>query len=259
MPSHFLNFPGLRTLKTHQYQLTQRIVGDVARACAMGCVHGPTGTGKTFAVEAALEAVEGFPQIYCAMPADSNVTPFRLACQLYRAITGAEPPSKAKSQYPLVDALDDYLAAPERLLVLDEAQRMDSRCLDLVRRLYDSRRTHFGVLFVGGDGCWERLSREPMLKSRIYRRLPFMPLPPQAVPRWIRIFHAIYRRTDPELLTHIDDVYAEGVLRNWTSFTKSAADMCDEWGKEYVDEEIVKNVLALMGQGIEEYGVGRGD
>lgn len=33
------------------------------------------------------------------------------------------------------------------------------------------------ILLVGGNGCWEVLSREPMLASRICRRVRFGPLP----------------------------------------------------------------------------------
>lgn len=249
MPYHFLDFPGLRTLKTRQYQLTQRIVADVAKNLATGCVHGSTGTGKTFAVEAALDALVQLPIVYCPLSAVRNVTPYQLARTLFRAVTGAEPP-KTQSRFPLLEALEDYLAAPERLIVLDEAQRLNGDCLEMVRQLHDSRRTRFAVLYVGGDGCWERLSREPMLKSRIFRRLPFMPLSPEAVPRLIRRYHSIYARADDDLLTYINDTYADGILRNWAGFTKTAADLCTETGREHLDEVVVGNVFTLMGGGV---------
>jgi type II secretory pathway predicted ATPase ExeA len=251
MPYHFLNFPGPRTLKTRQYQLTQRIVADVARNLAMGCVHGPAGTGKTFAVEAALESLVKIPIVYCPLSTMSNVTPYQLARELFRAVTGAEPP-RVRGRFPLVEALEDYLAAPERLIVLDEAQRLSGDCLEMIRQLYDSRKTRFAVLYVGGNGCWERLSREPMLKSRIFRRLPFIPLSLEAVPRFMRYYHSIYAQADDDQLIYIDETYAEGVLRNWASFTKTAAELCSESGREHVDDVVVANVLSLMGGGIED-------
>ena len=251
MPHHFLDFPGVRTLKTRQYQLTQRIVADVAKNLAMGCVHGPAGTGKTFAVEAALEALIEIPIVYCPLSTMNNVTPYQLARELFRAVTGAEPP-RVRGRFPLVEALEDYLAAPDRLIVLDEAQRLNGDCLEMIRQLHDSRRTRFAVLYVGGNGCWERLSREPMLKSRIFRRLPFMPLSPESIPRLIRYYHSIYAQSDNELLTYIDETYAEGVLRNWASFTMTAAELCNDSGREHVDDVVVGNVMALMGGGVED-------
>ena len=44
------------------------------------------------------------------------------------------------------------------------------------RYLHDHDDTAFGLLYVGGNGCWEVLSREPMLRSRIFRRVRFGPM-----------------------------------------------------------------------------------
>src|SRR5260370_25806299 len=55
MPQHFVNLPGAATLPTRQYQLTGQIIEDLIAESATGVVHGPAGTGKTYAVQAALE------------------------------------------------------------------------------------------------------------------------------------------------------------------------------------------------------------
>ncbi len=52
MPQHFVNLPGAATLPTRQYQLTGQIIDDLIAELATGVVHGPAGTGKTYAVEA---------------------------------------------------------------------------------------------------------------------------------------------------------------------------------------------------------------
>jgi hypothetical protein len=57
MPQHFVNLPGAATLPTRQYQLTGQIIEDLIAESATGVVHGPAGTGKTYAVQAALEQV----------------------------------------------------------------------------------------------------------------------------------------------------------------------------------------------------------
>jgi hypothetical protein len=38
---------------------------------------------------------------------------------------------------------------------------------------------------VGGDGCWQILSREPMLHSRLYHRVTLAPLASDSVLRWM--------------------------------------------------------------------------
>jgi DNA transposition AAA+ family ATPase len=58
---------------------------------------------------------------------------------------------------------------------VDEAQRLTSECIEFLRYLHDHPHTRFALILVGGDGCWEVLSREPMLRSRIFRRLNFGP------------------------------------------------------------------------------------
>ncbi|MFE2870947.1 hypothetical protein [Embleya sp. NPDC059259] len=55
MPRHFVDLAGAATLPTGHFQLTARIVRDLVDQAATGVIHGPAGTGKTYAVEAALE------------------------------------------------------------------------------------------------------------------------------------------------------------------------------------------------------------
>jgi hypothetical protein len=52
-----------------------------------------------------------------------------------------------------------------------------------------------------------------MLRSRIFRRLPFKRLAREQVPALMRGYHRIYADAAEELLLDIDDVYAHGTLR----------------------------------------------
>jgi len=49
--------------------------------------------------------------------------------------------------------------------------RLASECIEFLRYLHDHPRIRFALILVGGDGCWEVLAREPMLRSRIFRRV----------------------------------------------------------------------------------------
>ncbi|MEU9048549.1 MULTISPECIES: ATP-binding protein [unclassified Kitasatospora] len=60
------------------------------------------------------------------------------------------------------------LSAYPRTLVLDEVQWLSSDQLEYVRYLWDDPYTRLAVVFVGGEGCYQTLRKEPMLSSRIF-------------------------------------------------------------------------------------------
>jgi hypothetical protein len=68
----------------------------------------------------------------------------RVAAELVTALTGTAPPT-SRSRFHLISHLVGLRAGQPRLVVVDEAQRLDGECI------------------------------EPMLRSRIFRRLPVRP------------------------------------------------------------------------------------
>ncbi len=128
--------------------------------------------------------------------------------------------------------------------------RRSGECIELLRHLHDHSDTRFALLYVGGDGCWEVLSREPMLRSRIFRRLPFRPMPKDKVPALMRGYHPIYAGADDTLLQGIDDTYARGSMRDWAVFTLTAAQLCADAGLTGIDTEVVTNANVLLGAGL---------
>jgi type II secretory pathway predicted ATPase ExeA len=251
MPRHFAGLDGAATLATAQFQLTARIVADLIASQATGVIHGPAGTGKTYAVEAALEIlthdhepVTAYTLAFAPGPTMRQVTD-----ALVHALTGASVPSH-RSRFYLTAALTGLLSGPPRLVVIDEAQRLNGDCIELLRHLHDHPDTRFALLYVGGDGCWEVLSREPMLRSRVFRRLPFQPLPRAQVPALMRGYHSIYHGADDPLLLDIDDTCAHGSLRDWAVFTRTAVTLCDESGRDCIDETVAASAYALLGGGV---------
>lgn len=119
----------------------------------------------------------------------------------------------------------------------------------MLRHLHDDENTRFGLLYVGGHGSWEVLSREPMLASRIWRRLAITPLDRDVVPEVIRSYHPMYDGADDELLHYIDDRFAHGIWRNWASFSATAHQLATRVGRTRIDEEIVTNAFALHSGG----------
>ena len=136
------------------------------------------------------------------------------------------------------------------LVVVDEAQNLNRECIEFLRHLGEDPRRRGAMLLVGGDGCWDVLSREPMLRSRVFRRVAFTPLSTADVLRIIPSYHPLYATASDELIRFIDLHCGHGNFRNWASFTLSARDLCREVGRAEVDEQIARNVFALLGGGV---------
>lgn len=251
MPRHFAGLAGAAILPTGTFQLAARVMDDLVANNAVGVLHGPAGTGKTFAMEAALERqTSRNPNLaITTLSFTAHPTMRLVADQLLTELTGAAIPS-SRNRFQITARLMDLLAHPKRLVVVDEAQRLNSDCIEMLRHLHDDTKTNFALLYVGGNGCWEVLSREPMLRSRIFRRLPFRRIPPGDIPALIRDYHRIYEGADPDLLRSIDETYTHGTMRDWAVFTHTAAALCDDAGRERIDTEVVANAYTLLGGGV---------
>ena len=250
---HFLALDGARTLPTDSLLLVERAVGDLVAAAAMGVVHGGAGLGKTFAVERALRDTarhEDAPSV-CWVSFPSRPTMRLVAATLLEELSGVA--AGRRDRFTLTALLLEELsggAVGTRVIVVDEAQQLNQECIEFLRYLHDHRLTRFTLLLVGGDGAWQVLSREPMLRSRIYRRVRVAPLTTAQVTALIPTFHPVYGGVDAQLLAFIDDHFAHGNLRDWAAFTATAAGLCLEAGRDRVDAEITRNAFALHGGGV---------
>lgn len=242
-PRHHLDLGGAATLHTTPLALTRRAVDDLVSARAMGVVHGPAGCGKTFAWQTAAARLE-VP--VCAVQFPSRPSMLRVAQKLLDAFLGYIPKGTSSR---LGDQLIDLLAEAPRLIVIDEAQWLNRECIEYLRHLHDDPATRFGLLLAGGEGCWQVLSREPMLHSRLHRRVVFRPMDRDAVLRAIPGYHPIYEQADPETIAEIDDRFAHGNLRAWAEFTHTASDICTANQQPAVTPQVTAAVLALHGHG----------
>ena len=243
MARHFLELADAATIPTEAYLLTHRTVADLYEAGAMGAVHGEAGTGKTFAVEEALTNAQSIEACWLSFP--SRPTMRLVATSLLAALTRSASPDR--NRFEATAQLVDVLSHGRRVIVIDEAQRLNRECIEFLRHLHDHPLTTFALVLVGGDGCWEVLSREPMLRSRIYRRVVFRPLSRRQVLTVIHQYHPLYHEVADELVDFIDDHFAHGTFRNWAAFTRSALDLCQWTGRPTLDEAIARNVFALHG------------
>jgi hypothetical protein len=243
MPRHFLDLEGAATVATEPLRLTHRAVADLRRAHAMGVVHGDAGLGKTFAVEDAMLTSTQMAEA-CWTSVGSRLTLRQLTLDLLGLLTRRQfDTTRHKATYELIE----ILAERPRLLILDESQRLSSDGIELLRHLHDHPATQFALLLVGGNGCWEVLSREPMLRSRIYRRIHFQPLSPQQVLEVLPGYHPLYAQTDPDLLSLVDESYAHGNWRAWASFTRTALELATQTGRVRLLRQLHDPELAALG------------
>ena len=241
--------PGARIISTPQLQMTRHVVTDIAAHQAVGVIHGNAGLGKTFAVRTCTQAMAAgareAPQV-CPVSFTPQPTLRQIADGLHLALTGSQG---SASRFSITRQLITELARTPRLVVVDEAQRLTGHGIELLRYLHDDENTRFGLLYVGGDGCWQVLSREPMLASRIWRRLAITPLDRTVVPEALRGYHPMYAEADDDLLHYIDDRLAHGIWRNWASFSSTAYLLAQRAQRSHLDEEIVTNAFALHSGG----------
>jgi hypothetical protein len=246
MTPHFLGLENAATIKTRFFALTDLAVQHAIKAQAMAAFHGDAGLGKTFAVESAIARHTTPGELHWTeFPARTTMK--FVAQTLLRVITGVE---HLGQRFALSEELIEILSHKARVLVIDEAQRLNRECIEYLRYLHDAPQTKFTLLLVGGNGCWDVLSREPMLRSRIFRRVAFESLATNEVLVTIPNFHPIYKATDPETILFVDDYFTHGNFRDWASFTLSAAELCKAAGEDKLTEAIARNVFALHGGGV---------
>ena len=246
MARHFLDLDGAQVLPTPGLQLVEQAVVDVLACDAMGVIHGPAGLGKTFAVERALA---GRGAVGCWSTFPSRPTMRLVAASLFEQLTGS--PAGRGSRFVLMDQVIEELSTRRRVVVVDEAQRLNTECIEFLRHLHDHPHTRFALLLVGGDTAWNVLPREPMLRSRVYRRVRFEALSPEQVCALIGEFHPIYAGVDRGLLLFIDEHFAHGNLRDWAAFTQTAAKLCAGHDQPVIDERAARNAFALHSGGVD--------
>ena len=228
---------------TDYTRATADAVGDLVRHHAMGCVYGEAGLGKTFSVAAAVTAARQADPLLrtCSERFPSGWTRNQIAIRLLAAMTG-DPDHRGNLQR-LSLSLADQLSQGRWLLVIDVAQNLTKVGMDFLRYLHDEPSTRFALLLVGGNGCYQTLSREPMLRSRIYWLVEFRPLTRAEVLALVRGLHPIYADASDDLLSVIDELACHGQWRAWAHFTTAALDVVASTGRPGIDEEIVGNVL----------------
>jgi len=238
---HYQMLDGAAVLATEDLLDARDLIGEITAAVAMGAIYGPAGTGKSFAVE---EAIADRREVdYVRTDFRARPTMRYVRQELGRLLGVTTSTGAFEADWALKRALSERF----RLVIIDEAQWLNRECFEYLRHLHDDPDTRFALLFVGGDGCYEVLRREPMLDSRLYAYQRFGPLTPAAVLAVIPTYHPIYAAADAAVLRLVDDTCGHGNFRSWARFTCHASRLCRRTGRTVCDEEIARNAFRTLG------------
>lgn len=237
----WLGVPHARVVETAPFRLAADALEDICAELAMGAFTGVAGTGKTFSVRTLLSHRCSLP--YTCVEFDRRPTMLSVSRTLLSKL-GA--PEIRGNKHSLIDPLVERLLKP-RLIVIDEAQRLNEECIDHVRSLHDRAETNFAVALLGGNGCFETLKGEPMLKSRIWRWTSVEPMEEDEVIEHLPRYHALYEHATEKQLLYVDRTFAHGSFRDWAGFTMTVLRLQRRTGKSALDDELLHTALVKHG------------
>jgi len=136
-----------------------------ARIChidgEIGVVYGMAGIGKTCAVK----EYAARNQDVILIEADNGYTTKDLFSELIRKCGGYSGNSINEMKSGVIDRLKDS----GRLIIVDEAENLPFKAIDLLRRVYD--KAGVGVLFVGINRLYESLIQKRVVYSYVLSRI----------------------------------------------------------------------------------------
>jgi len=234
---------------TKEFLLSQIALEDVIEYRAMGAFVGIAGTGKTFTIKELVASLKDVRVIWVEF--ENEPTERHMAQVLLKKLADRETnATRYKISSQILDELS--LQGPDEpiLLVIDEAQRLTTKNFEYLRYLHDHAQCEFALLFLGGNNCWEKLRAEPMLESRIFRRVNFRPMSTADVLRSMRVYHPMYELASDELIGRID-AHCRGIFRQWAQVTTTIQDLHQRRGVDLIDRDLALAAAELVAVAID--------
>nr|DAU52934.1 MAG TPA: putative ATPase [Caudoviricetes sp.] len=215
-----------------------KYIFEIGRLChtkgKIGVCAGKAGIGKTVAVK---RYVQDFVDSIL-IESDSGYTAKSLLLEIHKrlGLTGKG------SVYDLMSEVVTKLNQSGRLLIIDEAENLPYRALEITRRIHD--KTGVGVLLVGRNILFENLRGFNNQYDQLYSRVKYHKLIDRLLPQdVIKILETVNQ--DPDLSqTYLQ--YSEGNTRKLEHLISHSIAVARTNSKTKVDKAIIKHTSKLL-------------
>lgn len=215
-----------------------KYISEIARLChtqgKIGVCVGRAGLGKTVAVKEytknALDAI--------LIESDSGYTAKSLLKEIHRRLAL----SGKGSVYDLMGEVVNKLNQSGRLLIIDEAENLPYRALEITRRIHD--KTGVGVLLVGRNILFENLRGFNNQYDQLYSRVKYHKLLDRLlIQDVVKILESAGQ--DPKLAeTYLQ--YSDGNTRRLEHLITHSISIAKFNGKAAVDVAVIKQTSKLL-------------
>ena len=215
-----------------------KYIGEIARLChtkgSIGVCVGNAGLGKTFAVKNYTN--EFMDSIL--IESDSGYTAKSMLLEIHKRL-GL---SGKGSVYSLMDEVVNKLNNSGRLLIIDEAENLPYRALELARRIHD--KAGVGVLLIGRHILYENLRGFNNQYDQLYSRVKYYKMLDKLKMQDVnKILAAANQNTDlAETYFHC----SEGNTRRLEHLITLSTDVALNNGMSEVDSAVIKETSKLL-------------
>ena len=215
-----------------------KYVTEIGRLChtqgKIGVCTGKAGLGKTVAVKRYTK--EFLDSIL--IESDSGYTAKSLLKEIHRRLSL----SGKGSVYDLMDETIRKLNQSGRLLIIDEAENLPYRALEITRRIHD--KTGIGVLLIGRNILLENLKGYNNQYDQLYSRVKYTKIIDKLLIQDVRKILETIGQDSKLAETYL--LYSDGNTRRLEHLISHSISIAKINGKAAVDDSVIKQTSKLL-------------
>ena len=216
-----------------------KYISEIGRLChtkgKIGVCVGRAGLGKTCAVK---EYTKNFLDAIL-IESDSGYTAKSLLLEIHRRV-GL---SGKGSVYDLMNEVVHKLYNSGRLLIIDEAENLPYRALEIARRIHD--KTGIGILLVGKNVLFENLCGKNHEYDQLYSRVKYYKkLDDRLLLQDVRKILSVIGQNPDLADTYF--LYSDGITRKLEHLITHSSYLAKLNGKDTVDSSVIKKTSELL-------------